>query len=103
MQAVDGHPSYDEPAALVVEQARVICASPTTPRWCPPPTTLVKYRALRPVKTQVKIPGCHQPETGAAAWLAVRSYLDSTREHSLIALDSIRRASTGHLWVPPIA
>ena len=40
-------------------------------------------RALRPVKTQIKISGCHQSETGAAAWLDVRSYLDSARKHGL--------------------
>nr|WP_276615559.1 transposase [Nonomuraea basaltis] len=60
-------------------------------------------RALRPIKTQVKISGCHQSETGAAAWLAVRSYLDSARKHGLNAFDAIRRAFTGHLWMPPIA
>ncbi|GAA0435875.1 hypothetical protein Acor_55550 [Acrocarpospora corrugata] len=60
-------------------------------------------RALRPVKTQVKISGCHQSETGAAAWLAVRSYLDSARKHGLNALDAIRRAFTGNLWMPPVA
>ncbi|WSA29506.1 IS66 family transposase [Streptosporangium sp. NBC_01810] len=60
-------------------------------------------RALRPVKTQVKISGCHQSETGAAAWLTVRSYLDSARKHGLSAFDAIRRAFTGDLWMPPIA
>lgn len=60
-------------------------------------------RALRPVKTQVKISGCHQTESGATAWLAVRSYLDSARKHGLNALDAIRRAFTGNLWMPPIA
>jgi hypothetical protein len=60
-------------------------------------------RALRPVKTQVKISGCHQSDTGAAAWLAVRSYLDSARKHGLNAFDAIRRAFTGNLWMPPIA
>ncbi|PYC86607.1 hypothetical protein C7C46_05720 [Streptomyces tateyamensis] len=60
-------------------------------------------RALRPVKTQVKISGCHQSETGAAAWLAVRSYLDSARKHGLSAFDAIHRAFTGNLWMPPIA
>jgi hypothetical protein len=48
----------------------------------------------------VKISGCHQSETGAAAWLAVRSYLDSARKHGLNAFDAIRRAFTGHLWMP---
>ena len=60
-------------------------------------------RALRPVKTQVKISGCHQSETGAAAWAAVRSYLDSARKHGLNALDAIRRVFTSRLWMPPIA
>lgn len=60
-------------------------------------------RALRPVKTQVKMSGCHQSEAGAAAWLAVRSYLDSARKHGLNVFDAIRRAFTGDLWMPPIA
>lgn len=60
-------------------------------------------RALRPVKTQVKISGCHQSDTGAAAWLAVRSYLDSARKHGMSAFVAIHRAFTGNLWMPPIA
>ena len=60
-------------------------------------------RALRPVKTQVKISGCHQSEHGAVAWLAVRSYLDSARKHGLNAFEAIHRAFTGNLWIPPIA
>jgi len=47
--------------------------------------------------------GCHQSDTGAAAWLAVRSYLDSARKHGINAFDAIRRAFTGNLWMPPIA
>lgn len=60
-------------------------------------------RALRPVKTQVKISGCHRSDTGAAAWLAVRSYLDSARKHGMNAFEAIHRAFTGNLWMPPIA
>ncbi|QNE73526.1 transposase [Streptomyces finlayi] len=60
-------------------------------------------RALRPVKTQVKISGCHQSDTGAAAWLAVRSYLDSARKHGMSGFEAIHRAFTGNLWMPPIA
>jgi transposase len=60
-------------------------------------------RALRPVKTQVKISGCHQSDTGAAAWLAVRSYLDSARKHGISAFEAIHHAFTGNLWMPPIA
>ena len=59
-------------------------------------------RALRPVKTQLKISGCHQSEHGATAWLAVRSYLDSARKHGLSAFEAIHRAFTGNLWMPPI-
>jgi transposase len=60
-------------------------------------------RALRPVKTQLKISGCHQSEDGATAWLDVRSYLDSARKHGLSAFEAIHRAFTGDLWMPPIA
>ncbi|WP_155054304.1 IS66 family transposase [Streptomyces blattellae] len=60
-------------------------------------------RALRPVKTQLKISGCHQSDTGATAWLAVRSYLDSARKHGLTTFEAIHRAFTGKLWMPPIA
>jgi transposase len=59
-------------------------------------------RALRPVKTQLKISGCHQSADGATAWLAVRSYLDSARKHGLSAFEAIHRAFTGNLWMPPI-
>jgi hypothetical protein len=68
-----------------------------------PMTNNTGERALRPVKTQVKISGCHQSETGAKAWLAVRSYLDSARKHGLSAFDAIQRAFTGDLWMPPVA
>ncbi|MFD0009160.1 transposase [Streptomyces sp. NPDC127178] len=59
-------------------------------------------RALRPVKTQLKISGCHQSADGAKAWLAVRSYLDSARKHGISAFEAIHRAFTGNLWMPPI-
>jgi transposase len=68
-----------------------------------PMTNNTGERALRPVKTQVKISGCHQSEQGAAAWLAVRSYLDSARKHGISVFDAIRRAFTANLWMPPIA
>jgi transposase len=67
-----------------------------------PFTNNTAERALRPVKTQIKISGCHQSETGAAAWLGVRSYLDSARKHGLRAFDALRRAFTRDLWLPPI-
>ncbi len=59
-------------------------------------------RDLRPVKTQVKISGCHQSETGAQAWLTIRSYLSTAVKGGLGAFDAIHRAFTGNLWMPPI-
>jgi transposase len=77
-------------------------------RFCDAPLPVVMTnntgeRALRPVKTQIKISGCHQCETGAANWLKVRSYLDSARKHGLGACEAIQRALVGKLWMPPIA
>ncbi|MEV6868767.1 transposase [Streptosporangium subroseum] len=72
------------------------------PGWVPF-TNNEAERALRPVKTQVKISGCHQSEDGATARLTVRSYLDSARKHGLGAFEAIRRAFTGDLWMPPVA
>ena len=60
-------------------------------------------RALRPAKTQIKISGTHQSQTGAMNWLKVRSYLDSACKHGLGAFEAIRRAFTGEVWMPPIA
>lgn len=67
-----------------------------------PFTNNVAERGLRPVKTQVKISGCHQSEQGAMAWLGVRSYIDSARKHGLSAFEALRKAFTGDLWMPPI-
>ncbi|MFD8527159.1 IS66 family transposase [Streptosporangium canum] len=72
------------------------------PGWVPF-TNNTGERALRPVKTQVKISGCHQSEDGAAHWLTIRSYLDSARKHGLSAFEAIHRAFTGNLWMPPVA
>lgn len=55
------------------------------------------------MKTQVKISDCHQSETEAAAWLTIRSYLDSARKHGLSAFDAIHHAFTGNLCMPPVA
>jgi transposase len=68
-----------------------------------PPTNNLAERDQRPVKTQVKISGCHQSETGARNWLDVRSYLSSARKHGLTAFDALRQAAQGTPWMPPIA
>jgi transposase len=67
------------------------------------PTNNQGERDLRPVKTQIKISGCHQSETGAANWLAVRSYLSTAAKHGLNAYATLRAAMTGQPWMPPIA
>lgn len=68
-----------------------------------PATNNQAERDLRPVKTQVKISGCHASTTGAENWLAIHSYLVSAAKHGLRAFDAIRRALTGDAWMPPIA
>lgn len=68
-----------------------------------PATNNQGERDLRPVKTQIKISGCHQSDTGAANWLAVRSYLSTAAKHGLSAYATLRAAMTSDLWMPPIA
>lgn len=67
-----------------------------------PFTNNLAERGLRPLKTQVKISGCHQSEQGAVAWLGVRSYIDSARKRGLSTFEALRKAFTGDLWMPPI-
>ena len=54
-------------------------------------------RDLRPVKTQIKISGCHRSSTGARASLRVRSYISTTRKNGI---NGIRDAITGNPWTP---
>ncbi|MFE5550058.1 IS66 family transposase [Streptomyces sp. NPDC056534] len=60
------------------DQAHAVLRFADDPRHVPF-TNNCGERALRPVKTQPKISGCHQSADGTTAWLAVRSYLDSAR------------------------
>lgn len=59
-------------------------------------------RDLRPVKTQIKISGCHRSESGARAWLRVRGYISTARKNGINVLDAIRDAVTGNPWTPPV-
>ena len=68
-----------------------------------PATNNLAERDQRPVKTQVKISGCHQSETGARNWLDIRSYLSSARKNGTGAFDALRQAMTGTPWTPPIS
>lgn len=58
-------------------------------------------RDLRPVKTQLKISGCHRSTTGAQAWLRVRGYTSTARKHGHDVLTALRDAITGDPWLPP--
>jgi len=58
-------------------------------------------RDLRPVKTQLKISGCHRATTGATHWLRVRGYISTVRKHGDDVLTALRDAITGQPWTPP--
>jgi transposase len=58
-------------------------------------------RDLRPVKTQIKISGCHRATTGAEAWLRVRGYISTVRKHGDDVLAALHGAITGNSWRPP--
>ena len=59
-------------------------------------------RDLRPVKTQIKISGCHRSATGARAWLCVRGSISTARKHGVNVLTALRDAITGNPWRPPV-
>jgi transposase len=59
-------------------------------------------RDLRPVKTQLKISGCHRSATGARAWLRVRGYISTARKQGRDVLIAIRDAITGKPWQPAV-
>jgi transposase/uncharacterized coiled-coil protein SlyX len=58
-------------------------------------------RDLRPIKTQIKISGCHRATTGATNWLRVRGYISTVRKHGDDVLTALRDAITGEPWTPP--
>ncbi|MGI8947596.1 MAG: IS66 family transposase [Ornithinimicrobium sp.] len=57
-------------------------------------------RDLRPVKTQLKISGCHRATTGAEAWLRIRGYISTVRKHGDDILTALHDAITGQPWTP---
>ena len=59
-------------------------------------------RDLRPVKTQIKISGCHRNSTGARSWLRIRGYISTVRKHGVNVLAALRDAITGNPWRPPV-
>jgi transposase len=59
-------------------------------------------RDVRMVKLQQKISGCWRSETGANAFLDVRSYLSTARKHGQGAMVVLRDLFTGQPWIPAI-
>ena len=60
-------------------------------------------RAVRMVKLQQKISGGWRSETGARAFLAVRSYLATARQHGRGALSVLRQLFASAAWLPAAA
>jgi transposase len=52
------------------------------------------------VKLQQKISGGWRSETGADAFLAIRSYLSTARKQNQTALDVLKQLFTGNPWIP---
>ncbi len=59
-------------------------------------------RDVRMVKLQQKISGGWRSETGAHAFLDVRSYLSTARKHGHSTMVVLRDLCTGHPWIPAI-
>jgi transposase len=60
-------------------------------------------RDLRPIKTQLKISGCHRSADTAHAWLAIRGYISTVRKNGHNAVCALRDAITGKPWMPQTA
>ena len=59
-------------------------------------------RDVRMVKLQQKISGGWRSNTGAEAFLGVRSYLGTPRKHGQSAMVILRDLSTGQPWIPAV-
>lgn len=58
---------------------------------------------IRMVKLQQKISGCWRTPAGAERFLAVRSYISTTRKNRIGALDALRLLAVGTPWLPATA
>jgi transposase len=59
-------------------------------------------RDVRMIKVQQKISGGWRSNTGAEAFLDVRSYLGTARKHGLSAMVVLRELFTGQPWIPAV-
>ena len=60
-------------------------------------------RDLRMVKLQQKVSGCFRTLSGAKAFCAVRSYLQTAQKHGLQGLEVLVALFSGEPWLPPKA
>ena len=58
-------------------------------------------REVRMVKVQQKISGGLRTKTGAAAWLAVRSYVATVIKNGVNPLAALQRLTVADPWMPP--
>ncbi len=58
-------------------------------------------RDLRPTKLHRKISGCFRSHAGAERFANLRSYLSTTRENGVSAIDALTRLFDGNPWMPP--
>lgn len=65
-----------------------------------PFTNNAAEQAVRPVKIRQKISGCLRTMTGAQAFCALRSYLDTGRKQQRDALSILRLLHDGRPWLP---
>jgi len=56
---------------------------------------------LRPTKPHRKISGCFRSQHGAERFAHLRSYLSTTRENGITAIDALTRLFEGNPWMPP--
>ena len=60
-------------------------------------------RQIRMVKVQQKVSGGFRTMAGAAAWLAVRSYLATVMKNGVNPLGALQRLMVADPWMPPVA
>jgi hypothetical protein len=65
-----------------------------------PWTNNAAEQAIRLPKRHQAVSGYWHTPTTLAAYLRVRSYLDSARDHAIRAIDAIRMALAGEPWLP---
>ena len=72
-----------------------------THRFDVPPTNNGSESAMRGYKLALKISGCWRSLATLQRHCRIRSYLTSSRNHGVRAIDAVRDALTATPWMPP--